>query len=388
MTLRLPAARFTPASGCAVAIGLAILAPGCAVEPQPGPGERTVRIVRDGYGVAHVYADDRYGLYFGYGHAIAQDRLAQMEMARRSTQGRVAEVLGGAYVEFDRNTRTLFSPASIRRQLDALAPDERAVFDGYAAGINRRLAAMRANPDELMPAQFDEWGFEPGDWSAYDVAMIFVGTMNNRYGDFNTERENAAILAELTRLHGAAPGKALFDLLNPRFTDNAPTTIPKADWSRPAYDSLKSRSSVHGLAAAGPQPVAPERPGGFSNVWLIGKSKARDADAILLNGPQFGWFNPAYVYSIGLHGAGIDVAGNTPFGYPVIMFGHNRRIGWGSTWGASDIVDLFVLELDPDDHGRYRYRGDTLAFEKRTETIGVRGGEPVTFVARRSIHGP
>ena len=46
-----------------------------------------------------------------------------------------------------------------------------------------------------------------------------------------------------------------------------------------------------------------------SNMWIVGKDKAQDARAILLNGPQFGWFNPAYVYSVGLHGAGFNVIG-------------------------------------------------------------------------------
>ncbi|RRB44684.1 penicillin acylase family protein, partial [Escherichia coli] len=60
-----------------------------------------------------------------------------------------------------------------------------------------------------------------------------------------------------------------------------------------------------------------------SNMWVIGKSKAQDAKAIMVNGPQFGWYAPAYTYGIGLHGAGYDVTGNTPFAYPGLVFGHN-----------------------------------------------------------------
>ncbi|MEQ8800838.1 MAG: penicillin acylase family protein, partial [Haliea sp.] len=51
-----------------------------------------VEIIRDTYGVPHIFADTTYSLFFGYGYAIAQDRLFQLEMTRRSTQGRVAEV--------------------------------------------------------------------------------------------------------------------------------------------------------------------------------------------------------------------------------------------------------------------------------------------------------
>ena len=366
-------------------MSLALLAQGCA---QQEDESRQVRIVRDGYGVPHVYADSIYGLYFGYGYSIAQDRLFQMDMARRSTQGTVAEVLGADYVDYDANARRLFSPASIQGQLDNLERHDKDVFEGYAAGINAWLDEIRAAPAALMPKQFNDYGFEPGNWNAYDVAMIFIGTMNNRYGDYNSEIENAAILRSLMQQHGEEEGRALFDLLNPRFTDDAPTTIPREDWSRPAYDSLASAGpgAVPDTLVAGAS--AARQPTGFSNVFVLGKDKVDGANAILLNGPQFGWYNPSYVYSIGLHGPGIDVVGNTPFGYPMIMFGHNATITWGSTWGASDIVDLFVLEVNPDDNGQYRYGDGFRDFESRMETIRVKGADNVDVEVRRSVHGP
>ena len=205
--------------------------------------DRAVRIIRDNYGTPHIYADAVYGLYFGYGYSIAQDRLFQMEMARRSTQGTVAEVLGSDYLEYDKNTRKLFDPASIRSQLGGLGKKDKDVFDGYAAGMNSWLTEIRKSPASLMPRQFVDLDFVPGEWTSYDVAMIFIGTMNNRYGDFNTELENAAIFNALVEQHGEADAQDLFDLLNPRFTDDAPTTIPRQDWSRAAADSLAATMS-------------------------------------------------------------------------------------------------------------------------------------------------
>ena len=208
-------------------------------QPISPPGhDRAVRIIRDDFGTPHIYANTVYGLYFGYGYSIAQDRLFQMEMARRSTQGTVAEVLGSEYVEYDKTVRQLFDPGSIQRQLDDLGKQDTDVFDGYAAGMNAWLTKIRANPDTLLPKQFIDFEFTPRDWTGYDVAMVFIGTMNNRYGDFNTELENAAILDALIEQHGEDSAQDLFDLLNPRFTDDAPTTIPKVDWSRAAPDSL------------------------------------------------------------------------------------------------------------------------------------------------------
>jgi len=346
-----------------------------------------LRIVRDNYGVPHIYADDVYGLYYGYGYAVAQDRLFQMEMTRRSTQGTVAEVLGAEYLDYDKGTRIRFDPASIHKQLDALASRDMDIFAGFAAGMNAWLKAVRTQPGERMPKQFIDYDFEPADWSAYDVAMIFIGTMANRYGDFNTELDNLKILQSLMAQHGEEKGRQLFDLLNPRFTDNAPTTIPAEDWSVPVADNLASLPPVLPESAdyqAFTGPVI----SGFSNVYVIGKDKAEDANAILVNGPQFGWFSPAYVYSVGMHGAGIDVVGNTPFAYPMIMFGHNRSTTWGSTWAAGDIVDIYAEQINPADTGQYLYKGEYLNFQHRVETIPVRGEAPVNLDVYRSVHGP
>jgi penicillin amidase len=374
-----------------------LLASACARSPdaqdadtslsQPGQ-DRAVRIIRDNYGTPHIYAEEIYGLYFGYGYAIAQDRLFQLEMARRSTQGTVAEVLGSDYVDYDKNVRHLFDPLSIHGQLDELNPKDKDVFEGYAAGMNAWLAEIRQSPSELMPKQFIDLDFTPGDWTGYDVAMIFVGTMNNRYGDFNTELENAAIFNSLVEQHGEADARDLFDLLNPRFTDDAPTTIPRQDWSRAAPDSpaatrIDSLPYLR-LSEAIENPMA----SGFSNCYVLGKDKVIGASSILVNGPQFGWFNPSYVYSIGLHGAGIDVVGNSPFGYPMIMFGHNATITWGSTWGASDIVDIYAEQLNPVDAGQYQYKGEYVDLLHRVERIAVRDGEEVAYDVYRSVHGP
>jgi penicillin amidase len=178
-----------------LALLVVFLTAGC--KPESSGDQLSVRIVRDTYGVAHVYADDIYGLYFGYGYAVAQDRLFQMEMTRRSTQGTVAAVLGDKYLEFDKTTRRLFDPGSIRRQLEALSDNDRDIFAGYAAGMNAWLTEVRAAPNALMPRQFAENSFQPEDWVAYDVAMIFVGTMVNRFGDFNTELDNLKIFRSL-----------------------------------------------------------------------------------------------------------------------------------------------------------------------------------------------
>jgi penicillin amidase len=348
----------------------------------------SVRLVRDNFGTPHIYADEVYGLYFGYGYAVAQDRLFQMEMARRSTQGVVAEALGPEFVEFDKNVRRHFDSASIRRQLDQLKKPDKDVFEGYAAGMNAWLAEIRKDPGVLTPKQFIDFDFSPDNWTAYDVAMIFIGTMANRYGDFNTELDNVTIYRALSEQHGEAAARDLFDLINPRFTDNAPTTIPREDWSRRVPDVLATTQSRQQTPSLSRRAFTGPVTSGMSNCFVLGKDKVIDAGSILVNGPQFGWFTPSYVYSVGLHGAGFDVVGNTPFAYPMVMFGHNATISWGSTWGAGDIVDIFVEQLNPDDSGQYLYKSKYIDLLHRVERIDVRGSDDIEYDVYRSVHGP
>ena len=254
--------------------------------------------------------------------------------------------------------------------------------------MNAWLEEIRANPDELMPKQFLDNGFKPGDWSAYDVAMIFIGTMANRYGDFNTELDNLKIYQSLVSNNTAKRkrGNCLI-LLNPvsRITPRLP--FPLKTGRVPVPDNLAVLSPVPTVPVNYPA-FSGSRISGFSNVYVIGKNKVEGANAILINGPQFGWFSPAYVYSVGMHGAGIDVVGNTPFAYPMIMFGHNKSITWGSTWAAGDIVDIYAEQINPTDAGQYLYKGEYLDFQHRVEVINISGESPVDFDVYRSVHGP
>ncbi len=362
-----------------------------------------VTIKRDNYGVGHVYADTVYGLYYGYGYAVAQDRLFQMEMAKRSTQGKVAEVLGEEYVEFDKQIRGNYNPISIQRQLDALSENDADIFRGYAAGMNAWIEEVKKTTDRLMPKEFIDFGFQPEFWSAFDVAMIFVGSMANRFGDFNTELANVEIYNALVKMHDEKTALAIFEQLIPINIEDAPTTIPKGEWNPPAASMrhtaklnntafLRSRTnSANDINESSPSNFntnALYGISGASNCVVIGKKKAEGAKAILMNGPQFGWYLPGYVYSIGLHGAGFDLVGNTPFAYPIILFGHNRDIAWGSTWGAGDMVDIYVEELNSDNPHVYRYKGNWLPMEERTEIIKVKDGQSVEFTVYRTIHGP
>jgi penicillin G amidase len=347
-----------------------------------------VTIIRDEHGTPHIYAEDTYGIYYGYGYSIAQDRLYQMDMAKRSTQGTVAEVLGAEYVDFDVSTRANYDPASIMSQLAQLNEDDRHIFEGYAAGMNDWIDEVIANQESLMPKQFIDNDFQPEHWTGFDVAMIFIGSMGNRFGDYNTELENQQLVNGLIDIHGEATAWNIFNQLNPVYDPTAPTTVPKSNILLTEYPKIEE-SWFNNLASIEVStPLSnPGRQQAFSNMVIVGKDKSTDANAILLNGPQFGLYTPAYTYSIGLHGAGFDLVGNSPFGYPAVLFGHNQNISWGSTWGATDVVDIYRETLNPENHDEYLFMGRYMPFEHRKEIIRIKGEETLEIVVLKTVHG-
>ncbi|MER6523776.1 penicillin acylase family protein [Streptomyces sp. NPDC001508] len=374
----------------------------------------TVTIKRDTWGTPNIYAGTTYGLFYGYGYAAAQDRLFQLDMARRGAEGTVSQVMGPAYADFDAAVRGNVDTASIRRQYTALPRRDRHILDGYAAGLNIWIDKVLRDRNHLLPKEYTDFKFAPQHWTGLDVAMVTVGTMDVRFSDHSAELSNLSQLQQLQAEYGAQHGRQVFDQLHWKVAPNAPSTLSAADLQTQAgaHRAPASHGSAgpHGLVAGsvqadatpahllpkGPAKVtseltalaAPEQQPRFSNMMLVGRKRARGAGSLLLNGPQFGWYNPSYTYEVGLHGAGFDIVGNTPFAYPVVLFGHNAEIAWGATAGNGDTVDMYQEHLDPADPHRYLFDGSYRRMTVRTETIYVKGKPDRTVRVYSTVHGP
>jgi len=405
--------------------------------PAPPPAaEKSLTIKRDSYGVPHIYADTVRGIFHGYGYVVAEDRLFQMEMAKRAVLGTAAEVLGAAYVSLDTSARQLSDPASIKAQLAKLSAEDMDIFDGYADGFNARVKEVLADRQHLLPKQFADAGFDPTLWTGYDVAMIWVGTMANRFSNSSSEISNLQLLTQLKTAKGDTVGKQMFDQIRWLEDTKSPTTVPrpggytnvevaalsKPSTRPPALASLHegkkhvqsattnahalvkggvARQQMNGLApvsdsvlvaesnlaAAWRGTATPEQRPKASNLWIVSGKKTTDGSTMLINGPQFGWFNPSYVYGVGLHGAGYDVTGNTPFAHPVVLFGTNGSISCGATAGPLDVNDVYQEQINPANPNEYYFKGAYQPMKKRTEVIKVKGEADRNVDVYSTVHG-
>ena len=376
--------------------------PGEVSSPRAG-----VTISRDAYGVPSVRAATSADLWFGA--AYADDRLFQLELFRRATQGRLAEILGPEYLDDDFVARRdYFTGPELDEQLARLSPELRQRFESYRDGLNAYIADTRLNPAKL-PGEFAALGAPPpADWTTRDLAGIGVLLARTVPSGDGEEVDNTRALGAL--------GPATFDRVLPIRLREQIATVPASAGrfaSQPGRTGRQERQALRrstaflkGLPLPEPEPAASKKRAamaglgrtGGSNMWAIRDGKG---GATLFNGPQLGFQIPELFVELELHGPGLDVRGGTAPGVPVIATGHNEHVAFGVTSGLSDDDDLYVEQLTGDE--TYRFRGQEKkmdcrdeAFSYRTPPTGIVGGGPVgrapagqeTRRICRTVHGP
>src|SRR5262245_19976458 len=149
-----------------------------------------VEIARDRWGIPHILADNEYDLYYGFGYAIAQDRLFQLDYLRRKGAGRLAEVLGPPGLELDLLAATVGLPRIARAEWQTLPAHTRQVLEPFSSGINSFIDETR----ELLPIEFDLLDYKPDPWSPIDSLAI-----ENEFRWYLTGRFPVIVMPELAK---------------------------------------------------------------------------------------------------------------------------------------------------------------------------------------------
>ncbi len=327
--------------------GLLLLAVSCACCDEAGAvvagklprANITLRI--DDMGITHVIAQSDADALYGAGYAMARDRLTEMEVFRRSAQGRSAELFGRASLAADLGARVI-GFASLGAQDEARAraerPDDVALVEAWTAGVNARLAQLRAT--SAPPCGLS---FVPDDWTpahAYAIGKLLAYGLSNSI--------DAEILA--TALRRIAPG----------FTAQVPLL-------QPAYDVFTTGATPPAGPAPAPRPPAqPARPGptpadvppllpflfkgGDSNNWAVDAAHSANGRSLLAGDPHQGLTAPSRFWPVHIRsvdgGGTLDVVGFSFVGTPIVELGHNERVGWTATTNFADVMDLWDIKTD------------------------------------------
>ncbi|MGA8285784.1 MAG: penicillin acylase family protein, partial [Candidatus Sulfotelmatobacter sp.] len=130
--------------------------------------QEPVKVLRDRWGVAHIYAKNQHDLFFAQGFVVAQDRLFQMELWKRAGQGRLAEVLGPSAVQRDLNARRLRYRGDMKAEYESYAPDTEAILTAFTDGINAEIRSLTTKTGPGLPIEFRLAGFQPEPWKPQD----------------------------------------------------------------------------------------------------------------------------------------------------------------------------------------------------------------------------
>ncbi len=334
--------------------------------------QRSVRVQRDRWGVAHIYAQNEHDLFFAQGFVVAQDRLFQMELWKRSGQGRLAEILGASYVKRDTSARLLRYRGDMDAEYKSYSPDTKEILEAFTSGINAYIEEIQKPGGIGLPLEFQLAGFKPEPWKPEDCL--------NRLAAYSVTGNGASELhsAQLVALLGPEKAAELLELDPPVKLDPA----PGIDFSG------LSPALLENLVGSDVPLHFPETPTQGSNNWTVSGSLTATGKPFLANDPHRVIAEPSLRYIVHLVAPGWNVIGAGEPGLPGVAAGHNEKIAWGFTIFGLDQQDLYLAELNPADPQQYKTEHGWERMEVKTETIAVRGAASVTVKLKFTRHGP
>jgi len=331
----------------------------------PGLTE-SVQIIRDTFGVPHIYARNESDLYFALGYALAQDRFWQMEFYRRLGHGRLSEIFGEDFIEVDRYFRMLGAAGFHKELPDNLA----SLWESFANGINVYLETHQ----DRLPPEFRLLRYEPEPWDVTDYLAILKVVNWGLSSGWEVDLTAAEMLAKA--------GEEKLREAFPVWPDDGPLIIPREteSLSKLLKPFSETTDRVKGLTAfSGPA---------ASNNWVVSGKRSLGGKPLLANDTHLQLTNPSLWWEVHLVCPTINVSGFVLLGTPGIPVGHNLSVAWGVTNVMVDDVDFFIEKINPENPHQYWYKDHWEDMKVIEEIILVKGKKPVKTEILLTRNGP
>lgn len=361
----------------------------------PGLRDR-VTVRRDERGIPYIEATNDADLYFAQGYVTASDRLWQMDLMRRTARGQLAEILGAAALDQDKQHRTLGFAQEVDAELAQASAQSRAMLDAYARGVNAYLNSLDA---KSLPPECQILQYRPSPWTPADSMLpvkLFSETLSSTWrldlmraalAGVPAEKR-AALMPEISPLDVLVVGKDTMKKANASV--NKPT-----DTRGTSAELISAIAKDEEVAARALERVGLYAEGlAASNNWVVSGKRTASGKPLLANDPHLGASAPSVWYLVHLSAPGVRVAGVTAPGLPGVTIGHNDRIAWGFTNVGPDVQDLYIEKFDPANPRRYQTPQGWRDAEVRREEIKVRKGftssetDTVPLEVTVTRHGP
>ena len=312
-----------------------------------------VEIIRDEWGIPHIYAQNSNDLLFAQGFVHAQDRLFQMELNRKVARGCLSEIIGKKALDTDRIARTLGYERVAKQDWELFGEEEQQLIIDYCNGINAYLKSAEFK----LPVEFTLLQHTPEPWDPMDVASFSRMLIALLTWGWHDEMVRAKLI-EAVGLDAAME-------LDNTYPKENPVTLSKGL----EFNLL----DISGKFQAMQGPYMPQISG--SNAWTVSGSKTKTGKPFLCNDPHLALKNPNIWYMNHLHCPDLHVSGVSAAALPMVQIGHNEHIGWGITLSYTDIEDLFIEKFTDDTCTTYMHDGklrETVVIEEKIFIKGER----------------
>ncbi len=347
--------------------------------------KQRVDVIRDQWGIPHIYAQNMDDLFFAQGYVTAQDRLWQLEMWRRMHQGRLAEILGPTAFQSDRDARmTMYRGPMDEREFSSYHPEGKRIFTAYVNGINAFIKQNTSN----LPVEFKLTGLKPEFWTLQDVVLRAGG-----FGDATAELRLAQSVARLgiEEANRRAQPDPWDDLKVPDGLDVALITDEVVSGLRGGgqLPKVPILDQFRGLTSQAMNELGPPEWEGIkgSNNWVMSARMSRTGRPLLSNDPHREVTNPSLRYIVHLNAPGWNVIGSGEPPFVGIAIGHNERLAWGLTIVGTDQQDVYVEDVNPSNANETMFDGKWEPMRIVREEIKVRDAEPRPIELKFTRHG-
>ena len=325
----------------------------------------TLEIVRDQTGTPHIYANTAADLFYGYGFAMAQDRLWQLDYLKRKAIGRLSEILGKDGLEADIISRTVGLNRIADKEINRIPIETKQLLESFSKGINTVIEESKNN----LPIEFDLLDYSPETWTPEDSIAIWA-----EFRWYLTGRLPIISFPEVARR--ALNNDELYQSFLIGEADDE-SIVPPGH-----YPPDKNPQTNIGNSVNDPNE------GLGSNNWVIGGKLSKSGLPILASDPHIAFGSVSCWYQAHLIGDGFNTVGAGYIGVPGILFGRNEKVAWGLTNNICAQRDLYYEKENPEKPNYFLYDNQWEKVKEISETIFIKDQDPITKTILLTRNGP
>lgn len=339
----------------------------------------SVSVLKDNFGVPHIYSNNKEDMYFAQGYMHARDRLWQMDLSRRVAEGRLSEIFGKDVLDYDILFRTLGIYKTAYQLMDKISPESKTILESYTKGVNAFIETHNKN----LPLEFDILNYKPEAWKPEHSLMV----MRMMAWELNLSWYTDYMFGEIVSKLGIEKAKEFFpeypedgpfivqDKTSSKDTsnkNNKPTSFIHSETnykqlsslSVEFFESVKNYKNYFNISGSSIG----------SNSWVVSSKKSESEKPILANDPHLFLSSPSKWYEVHLYdnSSKSSVAGFSIPGTPLVAIGSNNIITWGITNLMNDDSDFYILDLNPENKLQYKVKETYHSLDSTEESIKIK----------------